>query len=138
MKKIISCLVVLTMCISLAACGGTDKQAAIDAFNKASTSFNEVANAINANPDAYDQDVIDTMVEMADVLQQHKELLEGDTEIEEDKLNEMIEWYGTVEEWVSDVKVYNRFHRVTSLKRGRIRKMYPSFSGCNLWNFRIL
>ena len=28
----------------------------------------------------------------------------GDTEIEEDKLNEMIEWYGTVEEWVSDVK----------------------------------
>ncbi len=25
MKKIISCLVVLTMCISLAACGGTDK-----------------------------------------------------------------------------------------------------------------
>ena len=84
MKKIISCLVVLTMCISLAACGGTDKQAAIDAFNKASTSFNEVANAINANPDAYDQDVIDTMVEMADVLQQHKELLEGDTEIEED------------------------------------------------------
>lgn len=104
MKKIISCLVVLTMCISLAACGGTDKQAAIDAFNKASTSFNEVANVINANPDAYDQDVIDTMVEMADVLQQHKELLEGDTEIEEDKLNEMIEWYGTVEEWVSDVK----------------------------------
>lgn len=83
---------------------GTDKQAAIDAFNKASTSFNEVANAINANPDAYDQDVIDTMIEMADVLQQHKELLEGDTEIEEDKLNEMIEWYGTVEEWVSDVK----------------------------------
>lgn len=83
---------------------GTDKQAAIDAFNKASTSFNEVANAINADPDAYDQDVIDTMVEMADVLQQHKELLEGDTEIEEDKLNEMIEWYGTVEEWVSDVK----------------------------------
>lgn len=44
------------------------------------------------------------MVEMADVLQQHKELLEEDTEIEEDKLNEMIEWYGTVEEWVSDVK----------------------------------
>ena len=97
MKRIISCLVVLTMCISLAACGGTDKQAAIDAFNKAT-------NAINADPDAYDQDVIDTMVEMADVLQQHKELLEGDTEIEEDKLNEMIEWYGTVEEWASDVK----------------------------------
>lgn len=44
------------------------------------------------------------MVEMADVLQQHKELLEGDTEMKKDKLNEMIEWYGTVEEWVSDVK----------------------------------
>ena len=104
MKKLITLLMTLVMCVSLVACGGADRQPAIDAFNKASTAFNEVAAVINEDLASYDQEVIDTMNEMADVLTQHKELLEGDEEIEEEKLNEMIEWYGTVEDWVADVK----------------------------------
>ena len=104
MKKITSLLLALIMCMSLVACGGPDKQPAVDAFNKTSNAFNEVATAINENPDAYDQEVIDTMIEMANVLNQHKELLESDTEIDEEQLNEMIAWYGTVDEWVADVK----------------------------------
>ena len=55
MKKITSLLLVLVMCVSLVACGGVDKQPAIDAFNKASTAYDEVATIINENPDAYDQ-----------------------------------------------------------------------------------
>ena len=104
MKKITSLLLTLIMCMSLVACGGPDKQPAMDAFNKTSNAFNEVAAAINENPDAYDQEVIDTMIEMANVLNQHKELLESDTELDEEQLNEMIAWYGTVDEWVTDVK----------------------------------
>ncbi|MGN0140893.1 MAG: hypothetical protein ACI4AD_01600 [Roseburia sp.] len=104
MKKLITLLMALVMCVSLVACGGVDKQPAIDAFNKASAAFNEVADVLNANPDAYDQEVFDTMNEMADVLNQHGELLKSDQEIEEEKLNEMIEWYGTVEDWVADIK----------------------------------
>ena len=104
MKKITSLLLALIMCMSLVACGGPDRQPAMDAFNKTTKSFNEVATAINENPDAYDQEVIDTMIEMANVLNQHKELLEGDTELDEEQLNEMIAWYGTVDEWVTDVK----------------------------------
>ena len=104
MKKITSLLLTLIMCMSLVACGGPDKQPAIDAFNKASDAYDEVATIINENPDAYDQEVIDTLNEMADVLIQHKELLESGDEIEQEKLDEMIAWYGDVEAWVADVK----------------------------------
>lgn len=104
MRKIVSLLLVLAMCASLTACGGADKQPAIDAFNKTKDSFNEVAAVINENPDAYSQEAIDTMTEMANVLQQHSELLSSDEDIEEEKLNEMIEWYGTVDDWVAEVK----------------------------------
>ena len=104
MKKIAALLLVLVLSLSLIACGGPDKQPAIDAFNQASTAFDEVANIINANPDGYAQEVFDTMNEMADVLLQHKEVLEGDAEVTEEKLNEMIAWYGDVLDWVDSVK----------------------------------
>lgn len=104
MKKLITFLMVLVMCASLVACGGPDKKPAIDAFNKASAAFDELAVMINENPEVYDQEIIDAMSEMAQVLMQHKELLESDEKIEQEKLDEMIEWYGTVEEWVEDAK----------------------------------
>lgn len=104
MKKLITLLMVLVMGVSLVACGGPDKQPAVDAYNKASAAFNEVTAVINENPEAYDQGVLDTMNQMADVLNQHAKLLESGEEIDEQKLNEMIEWYGTVEAWAADVK----------------------------------
>ena len=102
MKKLMVLIMTMMMGMSLVACGGADKQPAIDAFNKTSTSFNEVANIINENPQAYDQDLVDTMVDMAGVLNEHKQILESDDE--EEKLQEMIDWYGTVDEWVAQVK----------------------------------
>ena len=104
MKKLIALVLALVLSLSLVACGGPDKQPAIDAFNKASTAFDQVATVINAEPDAYAEEVIDTMIEMATVLQEHKALLEGNEEISEESLNEMIVWYSEVEAWVADVK----------------------------------
>ena len=104
MKKLIALVLALVLSISLVACGGADKQPAIDAFNKASTAFDQVAAVINAEPDAYAEEVIDTMIEMATVMQEHKALLEGNDEISEESLNEMIAWYGEVEAWVADIK----------------------------------
>ena len=103
MKKLMVLIMTMMMGMSLVACGGADKPA-IDAFNKTSTSFNEVANIINENPQAYDQDLVDTMVDMAGVLNEHKQILESDDDVEEEKLQEMIDWYGTVDEWVAQVK----------------------------------
>ena len=44
------------------------------------------------------------MVDMAGVLNEHKQILESDDDVEEEKLQEMIDWYGTVDEWVAQVK----------------------------------
>lgn len=104
MKKLVALLLTLVMCLSLVACGGPDKQPAIDAFNKAKDSFNEVAVEINKEPDAYAQEVIDTMVDMANLLEEHGKLLSSDEELSEEQLNEMIEWYAEVEDWVAEVK----------------------------------
>lgn len=84
MKKFALLLLSLTLCFALAACGGSDtaadeqaaaddtaasttadesadssatsdKQTAIDEFNATSAAFNEVANAINADPSAFER-----------------------------------------------------------------------------------
>ncbi|MBE6824390.1 MAG: hypothetical protein E7513_03480 [Ruminococcaceae bacterium] len=104
MKKLVALLLAVIMCFALVACGGPDRQPAIDAFNEASAAFDALANEVNANPDAYSQEVFDTLNEMADVMIQHKELLEGDEEISQEKLDEMIAWYGEVNDWVASVE----------------------------------
>ena len=105
MKKLVAFLLALVMCAALVACGGgVDKQPAIDAFNEASTAFDAVGSQINADPDAYDDEVFEVMNEMADVLIMHKELLESDEEISQEQMDEMIAWYGEVLDWVDTVK----------------------------------
>lgn len=104
MKKLFSLLLVLVMCVSLVACGGPDKQPAIDEFNEASTAFDALVAIINKDIESYPDEVIEVMVEMSEVLTLHKETLESDEEITEEQLNEMIEWYNTVDQWVIDVK----------------------------------
>ena len=104
MKKLFSFLLVMVMCVSLAACGGPDKQPAIDEFNEASTAFDALVAIINKDIESYPDEVIEVMVEMSEVLTLHKEKLESDEEFTEEMLNEMIEWYNTVDQWVIDVK----------------------------------
>lgn len=104
MKKMIAFVLALVLSLSLVACGGPDKQPAIDAFNKASTSFDAVAAVINEDPSAYAEEVINTMVEMANLLKEHKAVLESSDPIAQETLDEMIAWYGDVEAWVADVK----------------------------------
>lgn len=104
MKKLLTFALAMVMCVALAACGGPDKQPAIDAFEKTSASFNEVAAVINADPDSYPDELITIMIDMANALNEHKQLLASDTELTEEKLNEMIEMYGRVDEWVAETK----------------------------------
>jgi len=104
MKKLIALLLALVMCLSLAACGGPDKQPAIDAFNAANTVFNEVANVMNENPDDFDQEMFDGMNSIATALAEYRELLESDEEITEEMLDEMIAWFASVEEVIAETK----------------------------------
>lgn len=104
MKKIVAFVLALVLSLSLVACGGADKQPAIDAFNKTSTAFNEVAAIINADIESWDAESVEAMTEMANVLQQHGSLLSSNQEISEESLAEMIAWYGEVDQWVASVK----------------------------------
>lgn len=103
MKKLVALLLALVMCLSLAACGGPDRQPAIDAFNAATDAFNEAAAKVNENLDAFTEENITDMNNMADLLEEYKNLLESDEELDEEKLEKMIEWFGTVEEWADGV-----------------------------------
>ncbi len=105
MKKIIALMIAVITAFSLVACsGGADKQPAIDAFNQVNTAFNEVVAVINANPDDYTEDVINSFTQIAGVLATHKATLEGKEKLTEEALNEMIAWYGDVEEWIANTK----------------------------------
>ena len=109
-KKFAALFLTCLMCLSLAACGdsGPDKEPAIDAFNSASTAFDEVANAVNADISSYPDELVDAMIEMSGLLTQYKELLESDQEFTEDDLNQMIEWFQSVQDWTDDAKTeYN-------------------------------
>ena len=66
--------------------------------------FTEVANAINADPSAFDSDVIDTMQQMSDLLNQYQQMLSGDDEYTQEDLDKMTEWFGQVQDWVDQVK----------------------------------
>ncbi|MEG1448160.1 MAG: hypothetical protein RR048_01585 [Oscillospiraceae bacterium] len=104
MKKFLVLIMSLVMTLSFAACGGgVDKQPAFDAFNEAKDTFNEAGAIINENPENFTDEEIKVMQDMAEVLNQHAELLNGDTEIEQEQLDEMIAWYGTVDEWATQV-----------------------------------
>ena len=63
MKKLFPLLLVLVMCVSLVACGGPDKQPAIDEFNEASTAFDALVAIINKDIESYPDEVIEVMVE---------------------------------------------------------------------------
>ena len=106
MKKFFALLLTLVMVLSLAACSSApDKQPAIDAFNETSAVFNEAGAIINENADAVDPEVIATFQDMSALLNQYGELLRGDTEIEQEKLDEMTEWLsGDALEWATSAK----------------------------------
>ncbi len=103
--KLLALLLALAMAFGLTACGENPKKdEAIDAFNKTSTAFNEVANIVNENADSMKEDDIKTFQEMSELLTTYKNLLEGDGEISDEKYDEMITWFGTVQNWISQVK----------------------------------
>lgn len=105
MKKLVSLLLVLVLSFALVACSSEpDRQPAIDEFNEASAAFDALVEIINKDIESYPDEVIDLMVDMSEALTLHKETLESDEPLTEEKLNEMMEWYDVVDQWVIDLK----------------------------------
>lgn len=97
MKKLCSLLLALVMCASLIACGGPDKQPAIDAQAKAAAAFNELSAIVNADPETY-ADYIDGMVSLANSLNECSEKLKSDN-LTQEQLDKIVTDCGEIEEW---------------------------------------
>lgn len=103
MKKLVSLFLALALCLSLAACGGPDKQPAIDAYNKATEAFNEVADILNADPETY-AEYIPEMNRLSGEMNQVGEALQNDDDIEQEILDKWVTMCNEVEQWAIAAK----------------------------------
>lgn len=104
MKKLSAIIMAMVMSLSLVACGGVDIQPAIDAFNNASTAYDAVSNKVNAEIEAYPEEFVTTMNELADTMLEYKAVLESGEELTEEQVNEMITVFAEVENWATDTE----------------------------------
>ena len=107
MKKLIAFVLVLVMCLSLVACGGPDKNTAIDAFNEANTAFAELANKVNADNDLVSAEDVEVLQEISEKTIEYSDLLKSDEEISEEKIKEIVNWGKEVKETIAEIKDAN-------------------------------
>lgn len=102
MKKLFALIIAMVMCVSLVACGGVDKQPAIDAFNNATDIYDKLVDEMNKDLSVYPPELIDVMNDMAEALNENKTILEGDTELTEENVAEMVSAFGEVQKWAQE------------------------------------
>ena len=93
MKKIAALLLALVMCLSLVACGGPDKQPAVDAYNKLAQNYNTFVEQENENLDSWAEEDIAYMNEIAAVITEYGTKLSGGTEFTQEQIDEMVEMF---------------------------------------------
>jgi len=93
MKKLTALLLALVMCFSLAACGGPDKQPAIDAYNKLADNYNEFVELVNADLESVADEDIAFFNGCSEVLNEYAEKLESDADFTQEEIDEMIEMF---------------------------------------------
>ncbi len=93
MKKLFALLTAMVMSLSLVACGSPDKQPAIDAYNQLAENYNAFVEQENENLDAWTEEDIDYMNEIADVITQYSEKLSDDTEFTQEEIDEMVDMF---------------------------------------------
>ena len=103
MKKLNSLLLVLAMCLFLVACGGPDKQPAIDAHNRAAEAVNAVSEILNQDPETYGE-YFDSMQSLIDSLDKCADLLEGDDDLSQEVLDKIVKDCDDIEEWAKAAK----------------------------------
>ena len=93
MKKLVSAFLALIMCLSLAACGGPDKQPAVDAYNQVSETYNEFVDIANASIEELTDEEIEFFNGCADVLNEYADTLEKRNDFTQEEIDEMIEMF---------------------------------------------
>lgn len=93
MRKIITLLAAMALCVNLVACGGVDTQPAIDAYNELSSNYNTFVELANEEIDSIDQDDIDYLNALSAEMNEYATMLESDTEFTQEEVDEMVEMF---------------------------------------------
>ncbi len=93
MKKIITLLAAMVMCLNLVACGGPDRQPAVDAYNELAENYNKFVEIGNEHLDELSEEDIDFWNGVADVVTEYSTTLEGETELTQEELDDMVELF---------------------------------------------
>ena len=102
MKKLVSLLLAVVLCLSLTACGGSGKQPAIDAYNGAANAVNALIEIMNEDIDAY-VDYVDTVNQIVADMNEVAEALEND-ELDQDTLDQLVTQCQTIEQLAVEAK----------------------------------
>lgn len=102
MKKLISLFLALVICLSLAACGGPDKQPAIDAYNNAADAVNALIDIMNEDIDAY-ADYVDVMNQVVSDLNEAADILENE-DLSQDVLDQLVAQCQTLEQLANEAR----------------------------------
>lgn len=94
MKKLITFVLVLVMCLSLVACGGgVDTQPAIDSYNELTENYNKFVELGNAHLDEIAEEDVEFFNEIAAAIDEYGTKLESDTEFTQEEVDEMVEMF---------------------------------------------
>lgn len=89
MKKTLVLMITLVMTLSLAACGGVDKNEVTEAFNSTNTENNVVVTFANENLDKMDQVTMDAITEIVNAMAAYKAEIESD-DLTQERADEII------------------------------------------------
>ena len=89
MKRLLALMMTLVMTLSLAACGGVDKDAVTEAFNSTNTELNTVVTFANDNLDKMDQATMDSITAMINLMAAFKAEIQSD-DLSQDRADEII------------------------------------------------
>lgn len=106
MKKLIALLLAVLMCVSLVACGGPDKQPAIDSYNRVCETYNKFVDVANEDLESFSEEDIEFFNACAAYLEEQGEVLGGNAELTQEQLDEMVEMFdefnGVIEEILAE------------------------------------
>lgn len=106
MKKLIALLLALVMCLTVVACGGPDRQPAIDSYNRVCENYNKFADIANEDIEAWADEDIEFFNACATYLEEQGELLGSDAELTQEELDEMVDMFdefnGVIEEFLAE------------------------------------
>ena len=102
MKKMIALMLALVLCLALVACGGPDVQPAIDAYNELASNYNTFVDVANQDLDSWAVEDIEFMNEVAGVITQYGETLDGGAEFTQEQIDEMTAMFGELNATIED------------------------------------